>query len=663
MGGALEQIEGYNILEKIGEGGMGQVFRALHRRLDRQVAIKRLAPQLSQNQDMLKRFLQEARLQARLPHPNVVSIFDLVENEQGIFLIMEHVEGLTAKAMLAGRDQLTMPETLAIAEGVLCGLAFMHKNGVVHRDIKPSNIMVSKDGLVKVTDFGIARLVDEESGLTRFGGGIGTLHYMAPELIRAGTVSFAVDIYSLGATLHELLSGSPPFVGNTDLEIMMGHLEKEPLPLTRLPDDAAGQGCRDIIARALAKSPENRFPSAEAFLEAVRRLRATLPPLAQWPLAGSETEAIRAGDGQQTVCPPAAGDTDATLPGQAAPADDASRTVAPAPPGEATGTVAQTAAAPSVPERPVLRDQATAIGPVQAQALEDPSQARTPRPASPGSGRRRKGLWGGLALAVVLGLGGYLVLGTGGKTPLPPAATSAAPQQVNVPAPPAVATAPQETVAARDPGPSPEAAAATPSEIAAGQAPAVAAAVAAPVSEPSPMAAPTDAPPLPSAAAAASVPFPAAAPAAVPEAAQAGEEAASEPPSTPARPEASPPPAAPAAQTPTAAAPAKPAQPPAKPETLFMAVDQARLLDRPSDTAAVLARLDKGTRVTVLARDGDWMQIATSGGRTGFVRATWTATATPPPPPAAVRAAAKPVLPRPAAKPGAEPQSGWRITK
>ncbi|OLN30374.1 Serine/threonine protein kinase PrkC, regulator of stationary phase [Desulfovibrio sp. DV] len=209
----MEYLEGYVIQEKIGEGGMGQVYRALHRRLDRQVAIKRLAPQLSHNQDMLKRFLQEARLQARLPHPNVVSIFDLIENEQGVFLVMEYVEGQTAKAMLEGRERLTLPETFAIAEGVLNGLAFMHKNGVVHRDIKPSNIMVSKDGLVKVTDFGIARLVDEESGLTRFGGGIGTLHYMAPELIRAGTVSFSVDIYSLGATLHELLSGSPPLSG------------------------------------------------------------------------------------------------------------------------------------------------------------------------------------------------------------------------------------------------------------------------------------------------------------------------------------------------------------------------------------------------------------------------------------------------------------------
>lgn len=207
----MEAIEGYDIIEKIGEGGMGQVFRAVHRRLDRPVAIKRLAPHLSQNQDMLKRFLQEARLQARLTHPNVVNIFDLIENDQGIFLVMEYVEGQTAKDMLSGRGKLSPAEALDIAEGVLSGLAFMHQNGMVHRDIKPSNIMVSTAGTVKVTDFGIARLVNEETGLTRFGGGIGTLHYMAPELIKSGEVSFAIDIYSLGATLFELLSGTPPF--------------------------------------------------------------------------------------------------------------------------------------------------------------------------------------------------------------------------------------------------------------------------------------------------------------------------------------------------------------------------------------------------------------------------------------------------------------------
>jgi hypothetical protein len=654
----LADIEGYDLLEKLGEGGMGQVYRALHRRLDRQVAIKRLAPQLSHNQDMLKRFLQEARLQARLPHPNVVSIFDLVENAQGIFLVMEYVEGQTAKALLAGRQRLAPAETLAIAEGVLCGLVFMHKNGVVHRDIKPSNIMVSTDGLIKVTDFGIARLVDEESGLTRFGGGIGTLHYMAPELIRAGTVSFSVDIYSLGATLHELLSGSPPFVGNTDLEIMMGHLEKAPLPLTELPDDEAGRACRDLLAKALAKTPQERFPSAETFLEDVRRIRAMLPPLGPWPAAAPATAGSQAGSEQApgataAVSPagpyaaPRAG-LDATLPGQSAEPGGTAQT-APSPPEVAT----RMPIAPAAPQRPATAGQADVPDPRQER---HDAGAPQPRPAAVGRAGGRKALPAVIALAVALGLGGYLVLGGGGTTPAPPVATpQTGPREESSPTP--------------DPAPAGLAAGVMPAEpaqpVQAAPTPPPSAAVAEPRPEATTPPTPTVQAPVPTTTS----------PDALPPASQVAAKLAPQaPPSPPAqvRPDDGSPSraaSAPADATPspeTAAKPspgAAPAKPPAKPQARYIAVDDARLREQPSDAAEVLTRLDKGTRLAVLGQDGDWVRVTEPGGRSGYVHASLTTAGAPPSSPPPARPAAKPASPRPAAKSDAPAPSGWRIIK
>ncbi len=272
-----EAIQQYDVIEKIGEGGMGVVYKALHRTLERAVAIKRLAAHLAKNQNMLQRFLKEAKLQAKLSHTNVVNIFDFLEWEGEVYLVMEYVSGQSVKDMLLAKERLSIPEALHIARGVLSGLAFMHENGIVHRDIKPSNIIVSDFGQVKVTDFGIARLVEDDSGLTRFGAGVGTLQYMAPELLKSGEVSFSVDIYSMGVTLYEMLSGKAPFTGNTDLEIMLGHIEKTPPPLD-LPEDETGLACRDMVLKALAKAPGDRFASAEAFLAEVGRISRSAAP-------------------------------------------------------------------------------------------------------------------------------------------------------------------------------------------------------------------------------------------------------------------------------------------------------------------------------------------------------------------------------------------------
>ena len=676
-GDPLEQIEGYDIIEKIGEGGMGQVYRALHRRLDRQVAIKRLAPQLSHNQDMLQRFLKEARLQARLPHPNVVSIFDLIENDQGVFLVMEYVEGQTAKDMLAGRDRLTMTETLMIADGVLCGLDFMHRNGVVHRDIKPSNIMVSRDGTVKVTDFGIARLVDEESGLTRFGG-MGTLHYMAPELIRSGTVSFGVDIYSLGATLHELLSGSPPFTGNTDLEIMMGHLERTPLPLDRLPDDVVGRGCRDFVVKALAKAPEDRFPSAEAFLAEVRRIRGLLPPEALWPVVDPAILGARA-----TAAP-----ADIASPAASAPTVW-SGTSLEQPEGGAGGEASRTRIAPEV-AIPDAVSRATSLGqptigealafspepaaPVpEAVAVEPEPAAPTPEAVAeaalfrplPGGvrpGRGRRMVFAGVAAAVALGVAGSLLLGTNTEKPIRPqdapvraVETPVRPQDAPEAQPPESVARASETPFAREvvaPG------GVTATDDAPAQPPSPPVAPSAPAEPPAPTAdaqpVPVQAAPvMPVAPATASQPQAEPAATSAPEAVPAPETAASVP-------------SSPAVASSQPTAPAEREHKPAKPAVVYVAAAEVRLRERPDTEAPVAARLEKGTRLVVLARANDWVQVSEPGGRTGYVSVKLTAPTAPSPGPSspAPAARAKKQAPaRPASRPGDEAPSGWSIVK
>lgn len=267
-----QKVGPYEILEEIGRGGMGLVFKARHEKLGRFVALKMLAPHLATNPKMRARFLREAKLQAKLSHPNVVNIFDYLEQDSNVFLVMEYVQGKSLEEMLLKKGRFSVPEVLYVAEGVLEALTFMHRQGIIHRDIKPSNILVSETGLIKVTDFGIARLAEEEASLTQVGGKVGTLFYMAPELLKGRKLSPAADIYSLGVTLFQLLTGQVPFTGKTEYEIIKAHLEKPPPDLKKLNPEVP-EALAQIIQKALAKEPTERFPSAVAFLEAIKALK------------------------------------------------------------------------------------------------------------------------------------------------------------------------------------------------------------------------------------------------------------------------------------------------------------------------------------------------------------------------------------------------------
>jgi serine/threonine-protein kinase len=252
---------------------MGVVYRALDPVLQRRVAIKVMSDAFAQNDDLRERFLHEAQAAGSLQHPNVITIYDFGEVEGHLYIAMEFVEGQDVAELLAHEVPLTLTHKLEIAIGVLQGLAFAHKRGIVHRDIKPANIRVDGDGNARIMDFGVAHLASSE--MTRTGVVIGTPSYMAPEQILGGKVGPEADIFSVGAVLYELLTGTRPFAGGPLQAVMYRVLSESPLPL-----DVAAPGLpvrlNDIVMRALTKDPEKRYPTAVAMANDLLAVRASL---------------------------------------------------------------------------------------------------------------------------------------------------------------------------------------------------------------------------------------------------------------------------------------------------------------------------------------------------------------------------------------------------
>ncbi len=250
-----KEVGSYKILQKIGQGGMGIVYKAIHTKLEQEVAIKVLHPQFSQDPQMRKRFVKEAKIQARFTHPNVVNILNCLEDEANIFLVMECVNGETLENKLKREGSLTPENSVSISLGVLEALGFMHSEGVVHRDIKPGNIMFTEDMVVKVTDFGIAKVIGEESQTKT--SMVGTFRYMSPEQILGEETTMASDIYSFGITLYEMVTGRVPFRGDSEYKIMKGHLEERPIPPWEINGNVPKKLGR-VILKALSKDPRDR---------------------------------------------------------------------------------------------------------------------------------------------------------------------------------------------------------------------------------------------------------------------------------------------------------------------------------------------------------------------------------------------------------------------
>ncbi|PYQ63748.1 MAG: hypothetical protein DMF53_09430 [Acidobacteria bacterium] len=278
----------YRIEEMLGRGGMGVVYRGTHEHLGRQVAIKELAPELTQQPEFKERFFAEARTQARLHHPNIVTVFDLIEEQGEFFIVMEYVAGRSCDELLkesAGRG-LGLGEAAGIFSQVLSALDYAHSEGVIHRDVKPSNVLLTTDGRVKLMDFGIALLVGDKR-LTASQASIGTPVYMSPEqILRPRTTDHRTDIYSAAIVFHEMLAGVPPFDGESMYEINKLQIEAPPPDLTAL-NPAVPPAVSAVVTRALAKNPDERFASAGEMLRALREALPGTAGMATVPAAAA----------------------------------------------------------------------------------------------------------------------------------------------------------------------------------------------------------------------------------------------------------------------------------------------------------------------------------------------------------------------------------------
>ena len=259
----------YELEELVGTGGMSSVFRARDRQLERRVAIKILHEHYADDPEYLERFRREARAVARLSHPNIVTVIDRGDDGGRQYIVFEHVEGENVKELVQRSGPLPVRRALELALAVADGLAFAHDQGLVHRDVKPQNVLLSSEGEVKVTDFGIARSLHVDHGVTQTGTVLGTGEYLAPEQASGKPVSPATDVYSLGVVLWELLAGDVPFVGENFVAVALRHVNEPPPHLReRRPDvsprlDAA-------VECAMAKDPARRFPSMAAFAKELR---------------------------------------------------------------------------------------------------------------------------------------------------------------------------------------------------------------------------------------------------------------------------------------------------------------------------------------------------------------------------------------------------------
>ncbi|MER5432496.1 serine/threonine-protein kinase [Streptomyces sp. NPDC002588] len=270
-----EQIAGYRIEREIGRGGMAVVFRARDLRLDRTVALKLLAPELSRNDTFRGRFAHESRVAAAIDHPHIVPVFEAGETDGVLYIAMRYVEGSDLRHLLDRQGPLPLPTAVRIAAQVASALDAAHEHGLVHRDVKPGNILIARGTdsdhpeHVYLTDFGLTKKSLSLTGFTTVGQFVGTLDYVAPEQISGRPVDGRCDVYGFACVVYETLAGHPPFRRDEDMALLWAHQQDAPPPLTEARPDLSPQ-VDAVFARALAKNPDDRHDTCLAFVAALR---------------------------------------------------------------------------------------------------------------------------------------------------------------------------------------------------------------------------------------------------------------------------------------------------------------------------------------------------------------------------------------------------------
>ena len=257
----------YEIVSKVGSGGMADVYKATDHRLGRFVAIKVVKSEYSSDKNFVKKFRGEAQAAAGLQHPNVVNVSDVGEDQGLYFIVMELVEGITLKKFIERKGKLEIKEAVGIAIQIAQGMEAAHDNHIIHRDIKPQNIIISREGKVKVTDFGIAKAA---SSNTINAGTMGSVHYISPEAARGGYSDEKSDIYSLGVTLYEMLSGTMPFAADNTVSVALLHIQEEATPLRDI-DPSIPVSVEKIVQKCMQKKPERRYLTASELIKDLKR--------------------------------------------------------------------------------------------------------------------------------------------------------------------------------------------------------------------------------------------------------------------------------------------------------------------------------------------------------------------------------------------------------